>query len=319
VSRCIHAFFADTHGGHRLGLLQPGTVVYDEGPMGSLMPREVTLTATQEFLWEAYTADIDQVVALADGDPIYVWHNGDLTQGVKHKASLVSTRTADQVTIAVENMRPWLDIENVVRLEVVIGTAAHLLGEASTPIMVVQQLQAAYPRRTIELCYHHRPTTVDGIIFDVAHHGPSSGIREWTQGNQLRYYAKSLVIHDVMRGRRPPHMIFRAHFHRLWAETIHYRINDWLVAYLEALEALRATRVFPRDFIHGHGDQVLIEETEIVLLPCYVGMGEYGRQASGSASTLSVGTVAVEVIDGDLVRPAHYFEREIDLRREEIL
>jgi hypothetical protein len=157
--------------------------------------------------------------------------------------------------------------------------------------------------------------------FDAAHHGPSAGIREWTQGNQLRYYARSAVLHDLTRGLLPPAAIFRAHFHRYWPETVHTRINLWLLAALAAFEQARAGTLPPETLsaILQLPDTTHVHQFEIILLPGYVGMNEYGRQASGSTPTISIGLIATEIIDGRLQRPHHAFEREIDLRRTETL
>ena len=120
-------------------------------------------------------------------------------------------------------------------------------------------------------------------------------------------------LHDIMRGKHPPHLILRAHFHRLWPETVRIRINTALLAFLAALE--RGSVTIPNDISL---DTVTVHDADIVLLPSYCGMGEYGRKATGSASTLSNGLVAAEIIDGGL-HHVHYIEREVDLRREETL
>jgi len=239
-----------------------------------------------------------------------VFHNGDLTQGVKYKDQLVSTRVADHDIIAYHNIEPWLRLPNVRVLRLIAGTGSHILHEASSPILLMKMLQPAFSTKDITVVYHDRPV-VDGAIFDVAHHGPSSGIREWTQGNQLRYYAKSIVFHDVHRGRHPPHLIVRAHFHRLHPEVVNVRMSSVLLAFLAWKE-----RGYEGAFARPEED-VGVYEARIVLLPSYCWMGEYGRQATGSASSISIGLVAVEVVDGVMRWPPHYFEREIDLRRDE--
>lgn len=310
--RKIVVFLSDTHAGHRLGLMCPNLTLYEEGPHGELSPHTPSLTATQTFLWSCYQDDIQAVVALADGDPIIVFHNGDITHGLKYKEQLVSTRAADQLTIAYHNVTPWLTLPNVTTLRLVAGTGSHVLQEASTPIMMLQMLQPAFSSKDIAVVYHDRPV-VDGAIFDVAHHGPSSGIREWTQGNQLRYYAKSVVMHDVHRGKHPPHLIVRGHFHRLHPEVVQVRLSRVLLAFLRWREQGGDQTFLTID------DAIDFYETDIVLLPSYCWMGEYGRQATGSSSTVSIGLVAAEVIDGRLIKPLHYFEREVDLRRDEQL
>lgn len=308
--RTIVVWLGDTHGGHRLGLCDPDVTLYEESEYGELIPWTPKLTATQEYLWDCYTEDIARVRDLADGDPIIVHHVGDLTQGKKYLKQLVSTRLADQLLIARANLLKWCELDNVVRVALIIGTASHVFGEGTSPVLLREMLP---PEMPVDIVYHTRPS-IDGVVFDAAHHGPSSGIREWTQGNQLRYYLKSLVIHDVFRGRQPPDLVVRAHFHKLWPETVRVRINDVLLGFLREMERALVTGQDIIEVNAEHLGEVIVHDANIVLLPSYCGMGEYGRMATGSSPTLSNGLVAAEVIDGELYK-IHHFERELDIRK----
>jgi len=279
--------------------MAPGTRLFEEDERGQLREYEPALTGTQEYLWRVYREHIAAAVEFAAGDEILVFHNGDLTQGKAFGDQLVTTRLMDQLVIAYNNVSPWLEIPNVSTLRLVVGTGVHILSEASSPVGLCKMLQLAYPDKDIQVVYHDRPV-VDGAIFDVAHHGPSSGIREWTQGNQLRYYARSIVFHDVFRAIHPPHQIVRAHFHRLWPETVHVRLSRRQLAFLRACEADDPATLVGA---WGDGDASLVFETDITLLPSYCGMAEYGRKATGSQSTLSNGMVVMEVVDGRVTRP----------------
>jgi hypothetical protein len=224
-------------------------------------------------------------MTLADGDPIFVFHVGDLTQGDTYPHQLVSTRMADQILIAAANMREWVQHDNVDALRLVAGTGSHIFREGSSTVLVSEMLQSDEVDVGV---IGHGLADVRGIKIDYAHHGPSIGIRRWTEGNQLRYYLKSLMLEEITHGDLPPRLVFRAHFHELWRETVRLRLgNEWLVA-------------------------------DIILLPSYCGMGEYGRQATRSKNVISNGLVAVEIEDGDLVQ-IHNFERQVDLRTEESL
>jgi hypothetical protein len=281
----IAVFLSDTHGGHKLGLLKPGITLYEEDETGNLSPYTPTLTATQEYLWDCYREDIERVIALADGDRIVVFHCGDLTQGDKYKQQLVSTRMADQVIIAVENLGEWTAIPNVDTIRLAVGTGSHIFSESSSPVLVSEILRGRWDG-DLRVVKHGLPT-LDGIEIDYAHHGPSIGIRIWTEGNQLRYYLKSLMLRALTGGRPPPRWVFRGHFHEYWRETVNLRSGDaWY-----------------------HSD--------IVLLPSYCGMGEYGRQATRSKYQLSNGLVALEIEDGH--NRLHPFERTVDLRTREEL
>ena len=312
MNRKIIVYLADTHAGHRLGLMKPGLLLYEEDETGNEEALTPKLTATQEYLWRCYQEDIEGVVNLAGDDDMYVFHVGDLTQGVKYKNQLVSTRIANQIIIAKGNMEQWLNIPNVKELRLISGTGSHIFGESSSPILLCEMLDPLYNAK-VSVCYHDR-VNIDGVITDCAHHGPSSGIREWTQGNQLRYYLKSIIHHDVLRGKHPPHLVVRAHFHKLWSETVRSRINKTLLDFLIAIESKEGGSFDLSQISTGSS----LYKSNIILLPSYCGMGEYGRQATSSSSTLSNGLVAAEIIDGKLHK-LHYFEREVDLRRDSII
>lgn len=283
MNRVIAVFLADTHGGHKLGLLKPGIELYDEDEAGNLTPYTPKLTATQQYIWRIYQQDINSVMDLAGGDPVFVFHVGDLTQGDTYPHQLVSTRMADQILIAAANMREWLAYDNVKAMRLVSGTGSHVFRERSSAVLVSEMIQTEGVEVQV---IGHGLADVRGIKIDYAHHGPSIGIRRWTEGNQLRYYLKSLMLEEVTNGDLPPRLVFRAHFHELWRETVRLRLgDDWLVA-------------------------------DIILLPSYCGMGEYGRQATRSKNVISNGLVAVEIKDGELAA-IHNFERQVDLRTEE--
>jgi hypothetical protein len=304
--------------------MNPDVILYQEDRRGHLSSWRPEHTDTQQYLWhDCYLPDIARVIEIADGDPIIVNHIGDLTQGKKYQDQLVSTRTADQLLIAKKNLEPWLELPNVIRLNLVVGTRSHIFSEATSPLLVRDMLQPSYPEIPIEVIYHTRPT-INGCVFDAAHHGPSSGIREWTQGNQLRYYLKSLVFHDILRAKHPPHLVIRGHFHKYWPEKVTVKVSEVLLAFLHQLHHADHWPPAESDadvFAPLHAldpDNIITFESHIVLLPAYCGLGEYGRQATGSSPTISTGMVATEIRDGRIYKN-HRLERELDIRRSEVI
>lgn len=255
-------FFSDTHGGHRLSLMNPETWLL-ELVDSEFRPYQPQLSATQRGLWEHYQEDIAEVERLADGAQIDVFHVGDVTWGLRYPAGLVSTRMADQITIAVANMAPWLALPNVASLTIITGTDSHEMGESSAPVMVAKQLATQHPGRRVSTV-SHLLGDVDGYRVDAAHHGPHPGTRAWLSGNQLRYYGKSLMMAEIVNGGAPPDLVVRAHYHEFCQETI--RVGQW--------------------------------RTEVMVLPSYAGLTPYAQQATRSISRIGCGLVAVEVEDG---------------------
>ena len=291
--RMIVATEGDGHAGHVLGLMNPAVELHQEDEDGELVPYTPELTAMQAYLWKLRAEHINSIMAWADGDDVILLHGGDACEGDKYISRLVSTRRADQPIIAAWNMYPWLDHSNVKALRLYHGTAAHGFGAGSAEITIAKYLQGYAPDRDIKTIKHGL-STFAGVDFeaddqfDVAHHGPSKGIREWTYGNQMRHYTKSLQFEHITRRKRPPRYLFRYHYHDYWRERVFYR-ND--------------TEEFLTDFI---------------LVPCYCGMKEHGRQATRSKYIITNGIVAVEIVNGR-VKEVRAFWKEKDTRTREAL
>jgi len=134
----------------------------------------------------------------------------------------------------------------------------------------------------------HSLVNIDGVEFDVAHHGPGAGIRQWTRGNQARYYLRSLMWQEFKAGNRPAKVYLRGHYHT---------------------------------FVHEVVSEQFCGETfvcHLIVLPSWCGMTEYARQATHSQYEVTNGMVAFEIVNGELVE-VHPFYRTLDLRVKESL
>jgi len=279
------ALFADTHGGHKLGLMPPDVVLYDEDENGALVPYTPELTATQKWLWECYEEDLARLEEIAGGDEIILIHNGDATHGDKYPEQLVTTRKADQLRIAAGNLKRAAQVKGVSKMRLLIGTGSHTFGEGSSPLILSDLLQ---PTIGDVKCLNHGLFSVDGVKSDVAHHGPGAGIRQWTNGNQLRYYVRSLMNDALIDGDKPPDLVVRAHFHTYCRETVRMTTKQGVF------------------------------KTEALILPSYCGMSAYSRQATRSASRIGCGMAVAEIVYGVLV-DIYPLVRVVDLRTKEEL
>lgn len=217
--RVTVACLSDTHGGCKLGLLNPKTVLHSEDIDGNLIPYTPQLTAVQQWLWQGYTEDIGQVVALAGNDEIVVIHHGDINHGNKYPEELVSTRPADQIEIGVMIVKPW-EAHRIRAMRLMFGTGAHSLGEGTTTIEVAARL--GRKARAV----NHGLFTVDGVTIDCAHHGAFPGSRNWLKGNIVRYYTRSIMYDAILRGEAPPRVVIRGHYHEWVHETV--RLNGYV-------------------------------------------------------------------------------------------
>jgi len=284
LSRTILVTFSDTHGGNKLGLINPDTVLYDEAEDGEKVPYKPRMTATQSYLWGLYQSHIEEVKKIAGKDRICVLHVGDLTQGLRYPQALVSTRMADQILIAVGNMEPWCKIPNVSHIRLAGGTQSHEFMESTSTILVKEQLSSEYKGKDIDLCQHGLLEIDGGFTVDYAHHGPYPGSRVWLHGNVARYYLRDLMMQDIMEGNVPPNLVVRAHYHTPIKEHL----------------------------------EIMGYESWLYILPSYCALGIYGRQSMRSVNRTTHGLNVYEIVGGELGRVYRLHER-VDVRTKEAI
>lgn len=290
--RMIIAVRGDTQSGHSMGLVNPDTQIPDieiekDGRKIVTGYRPPDMRPVQKRLWEWSEEDRAEVGKLAEGDEIMFLEMGDLTQGNRFTDDLSETALAPQVIMAEWLMHPWLEMPNVRRVRIVKGTGVHVWGEGSTETILTRLLKHKYTDKSIEIASHYL-LSVDGFLLDIAHHGPSAGVRNWTRGNVLRLYAQS-ILQDCIDLREPvPHALLRAHHHEFtYARAIHQTgVQVW---------ELPAWITYPYCFIGSHAEKVI-----------------------QSPGRMGVGTLALEVINGKLYQ-WHPFGHWVDLRAREVL
>jgi hypothetical protein len=287
LKRVILAVASDKHGGHRLGLLNPETVLEYEDKDGNVVEYNPDLIPFQEYLWELHEKHVKEAQKLAGKDEIIVFENGDTTAGNKYPHEQVSTRISDQFDIAAWNLRPWLDIKNVKIARLTKGTDAHNFGEGSSEVIVQRILRERYPKKDIRTVYHGL-AKIAGVLVDYAHHGPGTGSRNWLTGNIARYYLKSLVQDEIDMGNDLPHLIIRGHYHSYVEEYI--------------IKLFQGKRY----------------KVQLNILPSYCGIDSYARQATKSIHILQHGMVCYEIVDGKILDTYPMFET-IDIRTREVL
>ncbi len=283
TERQVVAAMSDSHGGSALALLNPDTVLADPKNFDSLQEKPVHLNAFQERLWEWFSDDVARVLALADGCPLTVLHLGDPTQGTRFASELVSTRIADHIIIAADNMGPWFEYPALKACRMIVGTGVHEFNEATSSILVARELKTRFPNVDTRPVYHNLPD-IGGRTFDLAHHGAFPGSRNWLRGNVLRSYVRDIMQNDIADGKRPPDFVLRGHYHTYVPEVVHERDH----------------------------------ETFAAILPSWCWPTEHARKATQSVSRVTFGVWAVVLEQGR--RPEWtIFKRTIDFRTRETL
>ena len=283
--RQIVALSADIHSGHKLGLLNPATVLWQEGPDDEEVPYKPNPTETQKVTWGEYTGNMAKISLMAGPDEIIPVFAGDITWGNSHPEGSMTTRMSDQVIMAYDCLLPWLTDQRVQHMRLVSGTGAHDYGESSSDILVAKMLRDNADK-DVKLVGHSL-LTVGGVTMDIAHHGPSPSTRAWLQGNGARYYLRDIMERAIHNHQDPPRLVIRAHYHSYVSETVTIRgYKNWV--------------------------------STIIVLPSYCGFTNFARKVTRSVSSIEFGSVAVEIKDGQLTDIVPLI-RSFDMRRREAL
>jgi hypothetical protein len=213
-----------------------------------------------------------------------VVHCGDATQGDRHEGAMKDVTRDDQREIARVNLARAARMRQVLAMRLTTGTAVHV------PDCAEARIAAALNGKDgveVRACHHER-LGVDGVIFDVAHHGPPPGVRDWLKGNTALYYLKSAIYTDRRMGLEPARAYIRGHFHEY-------------------------VPVPYEDLWHG-----VDRRYDLTVLPSFCGFTEHARKVTRSSPQLTVGMVGYEIVGGRLVE-IHPLRKSVDLRMEEEL
>lgn len=291
-SRKIIAIRGDTQSGHAGGLLNPETlfpvtVINEEGKAVLDGYEEAHLSPVQSQMWKWSEGDRENVQSLAGKDEIVFLEMGDMTQGARFTDDLKETSLSRQTITSFYNSTPWLGMPNVKRMRAVKGTGVHVWGEGSTETLLTMLLQREYPKKEVRISSHYL-LNIDGFLMDVSHHGPGAGYRNWTRGNAFELYVKSILLDDLNARRRTPCVVLRGHKHEFtYAHAIHQ--------------------------VNGE-----VWQLPGFIVPPYCFIGDHAQKAINSPSSMGVGTLAFELIDGKLL-DWYPFTHYVDLRTEEVL
>lgn len=284
MTRTVVAVVSDSHGGHASGLVNPAALLTD---LQGRDPRHPHLTEMNKWVWAHYAADAAEIIAWAGTDRLVVLHIGDLTQGNWKHDDLAEPAIAAQVQIAVSNFEPWRAAPNLAGVVGVAGTGWHEFGDGSSLTLVLDMLRLKWP--DVAVTGHYHPlVTIDGVEFDLAHHGPHPGSREWLKGNILRLHTKSRMLEDVKHGRRPPAVMLWGHYHEFVLEVVTLM------------------------------SEPLVQTTAAIMPPLCL-PGAYALKSTKSLPYAHVGLAAFEIVDGELARMPRVFQHTLDLRRRQEL
>ena len=203
---------SDHHIGSTIGLCPPEVYLDDGG--------EYKPTKLQTEAWKFWDKDFWPFVwSRAKSRKTILVFNGDLVDGDHHATNQIWTKSVfEQVRVATDifvKLTERADASYIVR-----GTAAHVQPSGTAEEAIAQKLKstrvsgASVGARSI----YHLMLNVYGVEMNIAHHGPSSGRRIWTYGNELRSYTRTIVLDALIsRGKGEnvvlPDVLIRSHVH----------------------------------------------------------------------------------------------------------
>ena len=229
--RYVIAVPADTHCGSTLGLMTPKPLLVSDEISVSPSP-------AQKIIWKQWEHNWETVAKERKGARLVIVQNGDPVEGMHHNDPQVMTMREDEhVTIAI-NCYDWamrkakFNPKKGDRYYQIAGTEAHGgtgaraeealardfrdRGDGENGVMPIwekpvftegeYQIQGKYT-------WGRLLRKVNGVLFDIAHHGASVGKRAWTKPNQLLNTIKSIYF-ECLNNKEPiPRYWIRAHYH----------------------------------------------------------------------------------------------------------
>ena len=212
MATTLIAVVNDLHAGSTVAICPPRIELDDGGAYEA--------SKAQRWLWQSWGAYWDAVEAKRRelGARLFIVFNGDLFDGDHHNTPQILSRNPEaQSAVLRECLAIPLSL-NPDKLFFVRGTEAHVGKSASGEEGVARRLRddgkpvQGDPAAGTASWWHLR-MDVDGIRFDVAHHG-RTGHRAHTEGNAANLYAHDILLQHIKDGDRPPDIALRAHYHR---------------------------------------------------------------------------------------------------------
>jgi hypothetical protein len=285
-NRKIIVGLSDFHSGHKLGLLNPQTILEDEDEEGNITKWNPKLSEAQKYLWEdIYQPSVDSIIQLAEKDDICVLYVGDITHGNHYISQQVSTRISDQILIAEANLSPLLEAKQTKMVRIIKGTGVHEFGEGSSAVTIDKMLRNKYPKKDIKSLYHGL-LSIGKFYVDYTHHGSPPGSRDWLKGNEARYYLRSIMYAEIKSGNKPANLYLRGHYHE--------PILEWL-----SMEML--------------GEEY---DSWMCILPSMCMLDDHARKVTRSQFKITNGIYAFELMN-DTIYKIHKFKKTIDIRTKE--
>jgi hypothetical protein len=211
-NRTVLVVVADTHAGSSTGLLPKGNWTGMDG-------QTVQRSTGQRVLGQQWDECWERVAQLRKGARLVVVHNGDAIDGFHHNTTQVITNnTEEQKQMHLGSMDDALQRVNFKKsdqLYYVYGTESHVGGTEEAIARDLGAVPCIEPTSGRDGRYvHYRlKLNVNGVRFDIAHHGIGAGGRMWTRTNGCYLAAKDHYLRSLEYGTPRADYLIASHFH----------------------------------------------------------------------------------------------------------
>lgn len=187
--------FGDTHCGSTTAI---STQIVSQDKAG-----DYKASAAQIWLYRRWLELWEAVKTRAVGHRLIAVHMGDVVDGDHHHTVQALPNIVDQESLAIALLTPIRSIAD--KFYIIRGTEAHAGNAANSEVRIAHELGA-------DGCEWEMRLDVDGVIYDLGHHGRVGG-RPWTSGGAG--VVAEVVMESFKHGLEPPRFVVRAHRHTI--------------------------------------------------------------------------------------------------------
>lgn len=217
-------FVSDTHCGSTVAICPP-EIHLDDGGFYGASKLQLWLWERWGWFWERVERTCDE---FAPNDIRHIY-NGDIVDGDHHQTpQIINRNPGAQWAVAYQALQIPMAL-NPDHIFFVRGTEVHVgAGAATEEAMAKYWAERGHPVEydidTGNASTWHLKMDVQGLEFDIAHHG-RTGHREHTRGSIAHLFTADTYLSHRKRGERPPDVLITSHFHR-WNEATFPHIDD---------------------------------------------------------------------------------------------
>lgn len=219
--RTVLVVSADKHSGSTMGLVPDEPLQLHDGGTHNPSP-------LQKILWQQYQECLDFIKQERKKSRLIWVENGDVCEGIHHQTTqVISARIDEHEDIAsdiLDRTFKKLRFGKDDRAYMVAGTEAHASSGNQSENRVAKDLDFT-PQYTESSGKNNRYVwdklliKINGVLFDITHHGGSVGRRAWTTENGMYNRVKSFYFQTLNDGRKLPRYWVRSHLHQFVQAT----------------------------------------------------------------------------------------------------